>query len=418
VLVPLVLHDFLLSRELTLAMTADTQRRSSLGIIFLTVLLDLLGFGIVIPILPLYAEKLHATDIQTGFLLAIYSVMQLIFSPIWGRLSDRAGRRPVLLISILGSCGSQLGYALAPSFWWLVVARGFAGVCGANITAAQAYIADVTDERNRAAGMGMLGAAMGLGFIFGPAVGGLLSQRSANLPFFVAAALAGVNFISALIVLKEPRSASDRTRARTLTWAALVRTASTPRLLTLMLLFFVVTFGFANLEATFSLYLERRFQYGRREASYMFTYIGVLMVIVQGGFVRRLVPRFGEKKLIVIGTLLMGVGFFFTHEAYTLPVLLAAIAVTAIGNGLNTPSLSSLISRAASGEHQGGVLGVSQSMGALARVVGPLVGTWSLSFGISVPFLIGGATLMVACAFAAMFVQQPPLSPASSPPAE
>jgi MFS transporter, DHA1 family, tetracycline resistance protein len=139
----------------------------------------------------------------------------------------------------------------------------------------------------------------------------------------------------------------------------------------------------------------------------MFTYIGVLMVIVQGGFVRRLVPRFGEKKLIVIGTLLMGVGFFFTHEAYTLRWLLAAIAVTAIGNGLNTPSLSSLISRAASGEHQGGVLGVSQSMGALARVVGPLIGTWTLTFGISVPYLIGGAAMMVACLFASMFVRQP-----------
>ncbi|MGZ3407773.1 MAG: MFS transporter [Polyangia bacterium] len=376
--------------------------------IFLTVLLDLLGFGIVIPILPLYAEKMAATDFETGILLAIYSVMQLFFSPIWGRLSDRAGRRPVLLISILGSCGSQLGYALAPSFWWLVVARGFAGICGANITAAQAYIADVTDESRRAAGMGMLGAAMGLGFIFGPAVGGFLSTRSANLPFFVAAGLAGFNFLSALVILKEPRPKSERTRARTLTWAGLVRTASTPRLATLMLLFFVITFGFANLEATFSLFLERRFHYGRREASYMFTYIGVLMVIVQGGFVRRLVPKFGEKKLIVVGTLLMGVGFFFTHVAFTLPWLLAAIAVTAIGNGLNTPSLSSLISRAASGAHQGGVLGVSQSMGALARVVGPLIGTWTLSFGISVPFLTGGAAMMVACVFASMFVVQPP----------
>ena len=397
---------------------AQQQPRSSsagLGVIFLTVLLDLLGFGIVIPILPLYAERLHASDFQTGILLAIYSVMQLLFAPVWGRLSDRAGRRPVLLISILGSCGSQLGYALAPSFWWLVVARGFAGVCGANITAAQAYIADVTDESRRAAGMGMLGAAMGLGFIFGPAVGGFLSQRSPSLPFFVAAALAFVNFLSALAILKEPRSASERTRARTLTWAGLVRTATTPRLATLMLLFFVITFGFANLEATFSLFLERRFAYGRREASYMFTYIGVLMVIVQGGFVRRLVPRFGEKKLIVVGTLLMGVGFFFTHEAFTLRWLLAAIAVTAIGNGLNTPSLSSLISRAASGAHQGGVLGVSQSMGALARVVGPLVGTWTLSFGISVPYLTGGAAMMVACLFASAFVRQPATPSSSSP---
>src|SRR6478752_2093003 len=167
-----------------MALTPAQQQRSSLGVIFLTVLLDLLGFGIVIPILPLYAEKLHASDFETGILLAVYSVMQLIFSPIWGRLSDRAGRRPVLLISILGSCGSQLGYALAPSFWWLVVARAFAGVCGANITAAQAYIADVTDESRRAAGMGMLGAAMGIGFVFGPAFGSFLSHRSATLPFF------------------------------------------------------------------------------------------------------------------------------------------------------------------------------------------------------------------------------------------
>src|SRR5437762_433845 len=187
-----------------MALTAEQQRLSSLGVIFLTVLLDLLGFGIVIPILPLYAEKLHASDFETGILLAIYSVMQLFFSPIWGRLSDRAGRRPILLISILGSCGSQLGYALAPSFPWLVAARAFAGLCGANITAAQAYIADVTDERERAAGMGLLGSAMGLGFVFGPTLGGLLGQKSPTLPFFVASALAGLNLILALIILKEP----------------------------------------------------------------------------------------------------------------------------------------------------------------------------------------------------------------------
>jgi multidrug resistance protein len=390
-----------------MALTPEQQRRSSLGVIFFTVLLDLLGFGIVIPILPLYAETLHASDRQTGFLLAIYSIMQLIFAPIWGRLSDRAGRRPVLLISILGSCVSQLGYALAPSFWYLVLARAFAGVCGANVTAAQAYIADVTEENRRAAGMGMIGAAMGLGFIFGPAVGGFLSQKSANLPFFVASALAGVNFLSALVILKEPRSAGQRSRARTLTWAGLVRTATTPRLATLMLLFFVVTFGFANLEATFSLYLERAFHYGRREASYMFTYIGVLMVLVQGLLVRRLVPRFGEKRLIVVGTLLMGAGFLMQYASDTVGMLLLSIGVIAVGNGLNTPSLSSLISRGASGDHQGGVLGVSQSAGALARVVGPLVGTWTLAFGANFPYLTGGVTMLVACLFASAFVSQP-----------
>lgn len=386
---------------------SESRQRSSLGVIFLTVLLDLLGFGIVIPLLPLYAEKMHATNAEIGVLMACYSVMQLVFAPIWGRLSDRAGRRPILLISIVGSCGSQIGYALAPGFWWLVAARSFAGVCGANITAAQAYVADVTHESKRAAGMGMLGAAMGLGFIFGPALGGFLSHRSATLPFYVAAALAAVNFVSAAIILREPSDAAHRTRARTLTWGGLVRAATTPRLTVLLLLYFIVTFGFANLEATFPIYLERRFGYGRQEVGWLFTYIGVLMVLVQGGLLRRLVPRFGERRLIIAGTLLMAIGFFTQHSVMTLAGLLVAIAIIAVGNQIDTPSLSSLISRSASGEQQGGVLGVSQSMGALARVIGPLVGGKALDYGVTVPYLIGGAAMVVACLFAAAFVEQP-----------
>jgi multidrug resistance protein len=383
------------------------RTRPALGVLFLTVFLDLLGFGMVIPILPLYAERMHASDLETGFLLAIYSIMQLFFSPIWGRLSDRRGRRPILLLSILGSCGSQLGYAFAPSFAWLVVARAFAGMCGANITAAQAYIADCTDARERAAGMGMLGAALGLGFVFGPALGGLLSQHSATLPFLFSGALAGVNFLWALAVLKEPRPAAERTHARSITWAGLVQTVTTPRLLALMVLFFVVTFGFANLESTFSFYLEREFGYGRRQIGYVFTYIGVLMIFVQGGLVRRLAPKFGERALVVAGTLLMGCGFLLQYAAATQTMLFVAVAVIAIGNGLNTPSLSSLISRAASGAEQGGVLGVSQSCGALARVVGPLVGTFALGFGITTPYLTGGITLLAASAFAFATVRQP-----------
>jgi multidrug resistance protein len=384
------------------------MKRSPLAVIFFTVFLDLLGFGLVIPILPLYAKTLHASDVETGFLLAIYSVMQLFFSPILGRLSDSAGRRPILLISIFGSCGSQLGYALAPSFPWLVVARAFAGICGANVTAAQAYIADVTDAKERAAGMGLLGSAMGLGFVFGPTLGGLLGQRSPTLPFFVASGLAALNLILALIILREPRPAGERTQARTLTWEGLARTVSLPRLRTLMLLFFVVTFGFANLEGTFSLYLERQFGYGRRETSYLFAYIGVLMVIVQGVIVRRLAPRIGERRLIITGTALMGAGFLMQVViGSSVPLLFCAIAVVAIGNGLNTPSLSSLISRAASGEHQGGVLGVAQACGALARIVGPLVGTWTLGFGVATPYATGAAVMLLACLFAFSAVVQP-----------
>jgi multidrug resistance protein len=334
--------------------------------------------------------------------------MQLFFSPILGRLSDRAGRRPILLLSIFGSCGSQLGYALAPSFGWLIVARAFAGICGANVSAAQAYIADVTDEKARAAGMGLLGSAMGLGFVFGPTLGGLLGQKSANLPFFVASSLAALNFVLAVIILKEPRVAGERTQARTLTWDGLLRAVSMPRLRTLMILFFVITFGFANLEGTFSLYLERQFGYGRRETSYLFAYIGVLMVFVQGVLVRRLAPRVGEKNLIIAGTALMGLGFLMQFViGSSVALLFVAIAVIAVGNGLNTPSLSSLISRAASGEHQGGVLGVAQGCGALARIVGPIVGTWTLGFGVGTPYATGAAVMFVACVFAVSAVAQP-----------
>jgi DHA1 family tetracycline resistance protein-like MFS transporter len=388
-------------------MRSQAERHGSLGVLFLTVFLDLLGFGIVIPILPLYAETMRASGPQISLLLAIYSLMQLIFSPILGRLSDRGGRRPVLLLSIFGSAGSQLGYALAPSFWWLVVARGFAGVCGANITAAQAYIADVTDEKGRAAGMGMLGAAMGLGFVFGPAVGGILSHKSATLPFFIAAGLSAVNFVSALFILKEPRKKGERSSARALSWAGLVRVVSTPRLRTLMLLYFVITFGFANLESTFPLYLEWRFHYGRTEAGLLFGYIGVLMVLVQGGLVRQLVPRLGERAMIIGGTLLMAIGFFVQYASTTLTLLLVALGIIAVGNGCNTPSLSSLISRAAAGDHQGGVLGVSQSLGALARVVGPMVGIAMLDISVGAPYVTGGVAMLVACAFAWVFVAQP-----------
>jgi DHA1 family tetracycline resistance protein-like MFS transporter len=390
-------------------MASDRSRLSSrLGVVFLTVFLDLVGFGLVIPILPLYAEQMHARDIEIGWLVAIYSIMQLFFAPIWGHLSDRVGRRPIMLVSIAGSCMSQLGYALAPSLGWLIAARALAGVCGANIAAAQAYVADVTSDEDRARGMGTLGAALGLGFVLGPAVGGALAHRSAQLPFFVAAALAAMNFVLAVVLLTEPRPRGERTHARTLSWDGVVRSVSQPRLGWAIALFFVVTFGFANLEATFSIYLERRFGYGRGGAALMFTYIGFFIIVVQGGLVRRLVPRFGERRLVIAGTAIMATGLLLLAWATTLSVLLIALAITAIGNAINTPSLSALISRLAGEDEQGGVLGVSQAAGALARVTGPLVGTAVLAaFGLRAPYHVGAAVLAVASLVAIVAVQQP-----------
>ena len=398
---------------------ASGSHRSPLRVVFLTVLLDLLGFGMVIPILPLYAQTLLADkpqsirDLDTSILLAIYSLMQLVFSPIWGRLSDRYGRRPVLLISIMGSCVSQLGYALAPSFWWLVVARAVAGVCGANITAAQAYVADVTDEKSRASGMALLGVAMGLGFVFGPAIGGGLSTLTRfggpRLPFFIASGLAAFNFALAIPILVEPKRLGQRSKARALTWTALVRTVTTPRLFTLILLFFVITFGFANLEGTFSLYLQRQFGYERTGASFLFVFIGVMMIFTQGVLLRRLAPRWGEKTLVVLGTALMALSMLLLHFAAGLGSLLFAIGVMSIGNGLNGPSLTSLISRATMGDRQGGVLGVSQSFGALARVLGPLAGGYALRFSNTMPYLVACVAMLVATVASAALVRQPQL---------
>jgi multidrug resistance protein len=387
--------------------TDERHLRAQLRVIFLTVFLDLLGFGIVIPILPLYAEKMHATDREIGILLAVYSFMQLFFAPLWGRVSDRVGRRPVLLVSIAGSMLSQLGYALAPSFAWLVVARGVAGVCGANIAAAQAYVADVTEEHDRARGMGTLGAALGLGFVFGPGLGGLLGRLSETLPFFVASGLAALNFCAAFLVLREPKPLRERSHARAISKDGLLRAIGKPRLLWAVLLFFVVTFGFSNLEATFSLYLERRFGYGRREASLLFAYIGLFIVFVQGGLVRRLVPRFGERRLIIAGNALMALGFVMLARSYSLFALLVSLAVTSIGNAINTPSLSALISRLAADDTQGGVLGVSQSAGALARIAGPLVGTAMLAYGITAPYALGALALLCAAVLAVTAIVQP-----------
>lgn len=387
-----------------------SSRPSPLATLFLTVFLDLLGFGMVIPILPLYAKQFDVSDLAVTAMGASYSVMQLLFSTVWGRLSDRRGRRPVLLVSIAGSCLSQLGYALAPASWGhagfllLLLARMVAGVCGANIAAAQAYIADTTDEKGRAAGMGLLGMAMGLGFVLGPGIGGLLKQLGPAVPFFVASGLAAVNFAMAYATLVEPKQRT--TSGRGLSWAALGRAVATPRVRALIFVMFAITFGFSNLEQTFPFYLQRRFHWDH-EIGYVFSYLGLIMVVVQGVLVRRLVARFGERWLVVAGTGLLATGMIVQSAAYHLPGVVASVTLIAVGQGLTSPSLSSLISRAAGADRQGGVLGVSQSFSSLGRIIGPLTGGWLLAFGEAKPVLFGGAIIAATSVLAALFVQPP-----------
>ncbi len=285
------------------------KKISPLAAIFLTVFVDLVGFGIIVPLLPFYAEHFHASVETVTLLMAIYSLMQFFSAPLWGALSDRHGRKPVLLVSLAGIGLSYLWLAFAHSLWALFAARALAGIMAGNIAAAQAYIADVTPPEKRAQGMGLIGAAFGLGFILGPAIGGLLGGTDPATPRFLGPGLAaaGLSFLAlifAVVALKESLDPAHRTMAghRPLSrFSALAAGLGDPQLRLTVILLFLVTFVFAGMESTFALWSERAFGWGPAQNGYVFAYTGVLAALVQGGLIRRLAARFGESHLVVQG---------------------------------------------------------------------------------------------------------------------
>jgi multidrug resistance protein len=386
------------------------MKRTPLGAVFMTVMVDLIGFGIVIPLLPLYAKEFGASGLQVGLLMTTYSAAQLIAAPLWGRLSDRVGRRPVLLVSL---CGSTLSYAIAAlsgSLWLLFVARLLGGVSGGNLSAAQAYVADVTSPEERARGMGLIGAAFGVGFVIGPAIGGALVGFGAWVPFAGAALLCGVNLAWTFISLPEPPRPAGATRAvRGLGWKQLLVAVRQPRLLSLLLLFFCATFALANLEATFALATNRLFGYGNRENAFLFTYIGLMLAFTQAVLVGRLARRLGEPALVVLGLLVTVGGLFAVPYAHNLWHLLAILGLFSFGSGISSPSIASLISKAVGAEVQGGVLGAGQSAASLARVIGPACGGFFFDrFGVHAPYLLG-ATVMIVAWTISLTLLRPPL---------
>jgi len=388
------------------------KRQASLGILFLVVFVDLLGFGMVIPVMPIYAEHLGASEAATGWLSTGYSLMQFVFAPIWGRLSDRVGRRPVLLVSIAMTAVAFLLYGVAASFAVLLVSRLFAGAATANIAIAQAYVADVTTPEGRAKGMGMIGAAFGLGFVFGPAVGGLLAAHSLSTPGFVAAALSILNLVGAFFLLPEPAQhvAAARQRGR---FEALFAELRKPGIRKLLVIFFVVTFAFSAMEATYAFLSQRHYGLDARHVGWVFAYIGVIVVLVQGGLIGPLTRRYGEKKLLVAGAVLQALSLAALPFATGVPGLLLATAPLALGSGLTSPSLSSLLSKFSRAEDQGGTLGIGQSASALGRIFGPLTGTMSFSAWHAAPYL-GGAVLMGLGAAVAATVDAPRIDDAKS----
>lgn len=375
-------------------------KKSPLFIIFLVVFIDLVGFGIVIPILPYYAKQYGANATELGWLMAIYSAMQFFFAPVWGKLSDRFGRRPILLMTILGSAISMVALGSAKSLGMLFAARLFAGLCGANISTATAYIADVTTPDNRAKGMGMIGAAFGLGFIFGPAIGGALSIHGYGVPMYVAAALAGLNFLFALVKLEEPkvdRKAREKNRSKRFDRKAIRAAMGDHRTRLATISFFLVTLAITQMEVCFAIFVLARFGLGAREAGWLLAFMGIVMVLIQGGLIGKLSKRFGESRLIASGVVLMALGLVTFALAPKVAVLFLALSLLALGNGITNPSLSSLASKGASIDSRGATMGVYQSAGSLARVIGPPVaGILYDRVGMNAPFLVAGGIMMLA----------------------
>ena len=356
------------------------MKRSPLLVIFITVFIDLIGFGIVIPVLPHYVEgtKFNATPRAVGFLFASYAIMQLIFSPVLGRLSDRYGRRPVLLFSLLGTSLGFLILGFATTLWMLFLGRIIDGISGGNISTAQAYIADVTTPQNRAKGMGIIGAAFGLGFTFGPAIGGILSKWGINVPFLFAAALAFANAILLYFTLPETVTPDHpaRVSAATGRWSQLVRSLKQPRLTYVLVIYFLFVVAFSIMTTSFALFTMYRFGYDASHNGYLFMYVGIIGAIIQGGLIGRLVKLFGEVPLMLIGALLFAASLFaipLVGPHTGLFMLLVVGGIFAIGNSLATPTLTTLASKSAGVGEQGGVLGAVQSVASLARAIGPSI---------------------------------------------
>jgi MFS family permease len=394
----------------------------ALGIVFLTVFLDLVGFGIVLPLLPFYATDLGASPFEVGLIIASYSAMQFLFAPIWGALSDHFGRRPLLLVGLFGSAVSYVVFGLASTLEVLLLSRVIAGIMGANIPVAQAYIADSTTLEGRARGMGLIGAAFGLGFIFGPAIGGGLSPWGYGVPGFVAAGLSLAAAGAAWFWLPESLAPENRVQGGPGPLAAITgraRAASQvlarKRLREPIGVFFLGTMGFAGFTTIFPLFLENPLGLTALYAGGMFALVGMVSAGVQGALIGPMVERYGEQANAALGGAILSAGVIAMGLAQSIVATIVSLLAVGLGWGLLAPSLQSLVSRRALANEQGQVLGVNQSAGALARVIGPVAAGWAYgALGPGMGFVAGG--LLIAAAAAWVHVMPGRENPEPSPP--
>jgi len=369
------------------------NKRASLTVIFFTVFIDLMGFGILIPILPTFASKnLGVSDFGIGVLIAIYSFLQFIFNPILGKLSDKIGRRPVIITSLSFTAVSYIIFSFSTTFWMLFLSRLIAGIGGSNIGVAQAYIADITEKSERSKGMGMIGAAFGLGFVFGPFIGGLLSSYSYMIAGFGAAAFSFTAFLFAIFMLPESIKikSKEKFKIKLFDFPYAKTILSRPQLGLLVGIFFIIVFSMANIYGTFALLGYKIYHFSDQQNGYLYGIIGIVSAAMQGGMIRFLSNKFEDKTLVISGIIFMMTGLGLLPYGGNFTGLALIAVVLALGTGLLQPVILSMISKVSSDSEQGAVLGLNSSFASFARVLGPLWGGFAFEFiGYQFPFLTG-----------------------------
>ena len=397
--------------------SAAVSKKGILPVVFLTVFIDLLGFGITIPLSPYLATHMGATSVQVGQLMAVYSLMQFLMSPVWGRISDRFGRRPVMLLSIAGTGLSHLSFAFADSLTGLFIARACAGFFGANIATAMACMADVSGPESRSKNMGLVGAAFGLGFLFGPMIGGLggiIGEKIGSAPPFgmsfgavLAFSLSAVNWGMAFYRLPETLNAENRA-IREGRLKMVLRFAKLPVINSLMFIYFLTILGMALMESMMFLYMKDRFGWDLKLSSFGFAYVGVVMVLSQGFLIRKILPILGEKRVLALGLVGLSVGLLGIASAQSVWQMAIAVTILGLGSGCASPAITGSISLLASGREQGLVIGVTQSLASLSRILGPHSSGYLYLLGGTAPFLAGSTLAVFALIVAAIYWQRLP----------
>ncbi|WP_243354936.1 MFS transporter [Bacillus litorisediminis] len=363
------------------------ESKKVLPILFAVMFLVMVGFGIIIPVMPFYAEEMGASPTQLGLLMAVYSFMQLLFAPMWGRISDRIGRKPVIMIGIIGLSLSFFLMALSTELWMLFAARIIGGfLSSANMPTVMAYVADITSEEDRGKGMGIIGASVGMGFIFGPAIGGIFSQESFHMPFYLAGISSLFTFLLVLFVLKESLHKEDKERYSKKR-VPILKSLNGP----LSILFFLqlfISLSLSGLEATFAYFAAQKAGLDSIDLGYIFMIMGLSGAIVQGGLVGRLTKKFGEGFVIQMGIAVSAIGFFlilFVENFITAAIFLT---IFGIGNGVIRPSVSALLTKRSKLGH-GSTTGLLSSFDSFGRIIGPPLGGWLFSITIGLPYISG-----------------------------